>query len=65
MEIMESCPYCTDFGRAGDYYTMYFVNRKNGRPTFVFIQDKCKGKEPQYVTVEVNYCPWCGKWLGR
>lgn len=69
MEIMENCPWCTEFDKVADYSmrldAMYFMNRKNGRPTFVFIQDKIKGKEPQCVTVEVNYCPWCGRWLGR
>lgn len=64
---MEKCEACQELTKVWDYSQRLimtkFTNRKNGRPTFLLVQEKYKGKEPQSITIEVNFCPWCGRYL--
>lgn len=39
-----------------------FTNRRNGLPTFLFVQGN---SNPQSVKIAVNYCPWCGEKLKK
>ena len=64
---MARCDACKDlakvWGGSQQLMTVMFTNNKNGHPTFLLVQEKYKDKEPQSVTIEVNYCPWCGRYL--
>lgn len=65
---MANCEACKELSKVFDYtqqlIVSHFINRKSGHPTFLLVQEKYKDKEPQSVTIEVNYCPWCGRYLG-
>ena len=37
-----------------------FTNHRTGQPNFLFVQNN---KNPQSVTIAVNFCPWCGERL--
>ena len=64
---MANCNACKELSTVWDgsqqLITAKFTNKKTGHPTFILVQEKDKGKEPQSVTIEVNYCPWCGRYL--
>ena len=64
---MANCDACKKLGKVWDgsqqLMTAHFINQKNGHPSFLLVQEKFKDKEPQSVTIEVNYCPWCGRYL--
>ena len=64
---MAKCEACNELSKVWDgsqqLMTAKFTNHKNGHPTFLLVQEKYKDKEPQSVTIEVNYCPWCGRYL--
>ena len=64
---MAKCDACKELGKVWDasqqLMTARFTNQKNGNPAFLLVQEKFKDKEPQSVTIEVNYCPWCGRYL--
>lgn len=38
-----------------------FNNARTNTPTFILVQENEAGA--QSVTIEVNYCPWCGEKL--
>ncbi len=61
---MENCNACKELSKVWDgsqeLLTAKFTNAKTGHPTFVLTQGN---KKPQSVTIEVNYCPWCGRYL--
>lgn len=58
------CDACKELSKVWDasqkLMTAKFTNRKNGHPTFLLVQGN---NEPQSVTIAVNYCPWCGRYL--
>ena len=61
---MGKCEACKELSKVYDgsqeLLLTHFVNQKNGHPTFILAQGS---KNPQSVTIEVNYCPWCGRYL--
>ena len=61
---MAKCDACKELSKVWDgsqqLMTAKFTNQKNGHPTFLLVQGN---KEPQSVTIEVNFCPWCGRYL--
>ena len=60
------CSACKDLSKIWDgeqqMLVSHFTNAKNGRPTFVIVQEN-EEKGPQSVSVEVRFCPWCGERL--
>jgi hypothetical protein len=60
----ECCDACKELSKVYDgsqeLLTAYFINRKNGNPTFLLTQGNWK---PESVKIAVNYCPWCGRYL--
>lgn len=61
------CDACKELSKVYDgsqqLITAKFTNHKTGLPTFLLVQEKHEEKEPQSVTIAVNYCPWCGRYL--
>jgi hypothetical protein len=59
------CEACKELSKVYDasqqLITAKFTNKKTGHATFLLVQEKYLDKEPQSVTIEVNYCPWCGR----
>lgn len=64
---MAKCEACKELSKVWDgsqqLMTAHFINAKNRHPTFLLVQERYKDKESQSVTIEVNYCPWCGRYL--
>lgn len=65
--VVAGCEACKELSKVYDgsqqLITAKFTNKKTGNPTFILVQEKDKEKEPQSVTIEVNFCPWCGRYL--
>ena len=63
---MANCDACKELSKVYDgsqrLLTAKFTNKKTGHPTFILVQE-AEGEEPQSVTIAVNYCPWCGRYL--
>lgn len=61
---MANCDACKELSKVYDgsqqLITTKFTNKKTGHPTFLLVQGN---NEPQSVTIAVNYCPWCGRYL--
>lgn len=61
---MANCDACKELAKVWDssqqLLTAKFTDEKTGFPTFVLVQGN---KTPQTVTIAVNYCPWCGRYL--
>lgn len=61
---MAKCDACKELAKVWDasqeLMTAKYTNHKTGHPTFLLVQGN---KEPQSVTIAVNYCPWCGRYL--
>ena len=61
---MAKCNACKELSKVYDasqeLLTAYFINRKNGQPTFLLTQGNWR---PESVKIAVNYCPWCGRYL--
>ena len=61
---MSECVACKELSKVYDgsqeLITAKFTNRKTGMPTFILTQGNT---DPQSVTIAVNYCPWCGRYL--
>lgn len=64
-----ACDACKELSKVFDVSQQLivtkFTDQKNGRPAFLLVQEKYKDKEVQSVTIEVNYCPWCGERLSK
>ena len=64
---MANCDACKELSKVWDasqqLITAKFTNKKTGHPTFILVQENDKEEEPQSVTIAVNYCPWCGRYL--
>ena len=61
---MANCEACKElskvFDASQDLITAKFTNHKTGHPTFLLVKGII---EPQSITIAVNYCPWCGRYL--
>lgn len=61
---MENCVACKKLSKVYDgsqeLIVTHFVNKKNGQPTFLLVQGNLR---PESVSIEVNFCPWCGRYL--
>ena len=63
---MANCDACKELSKVYDgsqqLIVSKFTNKKTGNPSFILVQEKYE-KEPAAVTIEVNFCPWCGRCL--
>ena len=61
---MVNCDACKELSKVYDgsqeLIVAHFINKKNGLPTFLLVQGTWR---PESVKIEVNYCPWCGRYL--
>lgn len=61
---MAKCDACKELAKVWDasqeLMTAKFTSKKTGHPTFLLVQGN---NDPQSVTIAVNYCPWCGRYL--
>lgn len=59
------CNACKELSKVWDASQRLIVSRfnnaKTGVPTFIMVQESEDGASS--VTIEVNYCPWCGERL--
>lgn len=59
------CDACKNLSKVWDASQRLLVSRitnaKTGAPTFLLVQKSESGADG--VTIQVNYCPWCGEKL--
>ena len=64
---MGNCNACKELSKVYDgsqnMIVSKFNNRKTGMPNFLIVQKDGNHREPQAVTIAVNFCPWCGRYL--
>lgn len=64
---MAECDACKELSKVYDgsqrMIVTKFTNKITGVPNLLIVQEDGYHREPQSVTIAVNYCPWCGRYL--